>query len=251
MLARHVVVEHGVRDLLLLSRRGPEAPGAAGLVAELTELGCRVSLVACDVADRAALVEVLGEVPAERPLTAVLHTAGVVNDGLVVSVGREALEEVLRPKVDAAWNLHELTAGLDLSAFVLYSSLAGVVGGPGQGSYAAGNTFLDALAHTRRSQGLPGLSLAWGPWESEAGGMFSRLTEADVRRAERGGLLPMTAERGLELFDRALEADAALLVPARWDLPALRGAGDGVPELIRTLVPASAGVRRRTAAAAA
>ncbi|MFI9031222.1 type I polyketide synthase [Streptomyces sp. NPDC053560] len=247
VLARHLVTEHGVRRLLLAGRRGPDAPGAQELRAELTELGAEVTLAACDVADRDALATLLDGVPAAHPLTAVVHTAGVLDDGTVASLTPGSLDTVLRPKVDAAWHLHDLTRDLDLAAFVLYSSTAGVMGGPGQANYAAGNTFLDALAAHRHALGLPATSLAWGAWEQGAG-MTSGLSDQDVRRVgEAGGMPLLSVERGLALYDAATAADEPLVVPlglAGGSLPA----AVGVPALLRGLV--RAGGRRARAGSA-
>ncbi|MFT2016791.1 SDR family NAD(P)-dependent oxidoreductase [Streptomyces sp. 796.1] len=207
VLARHLVAAYGVRSLLLVSRRGPAADGAEQLRAELTAAGARVTVVACDVTDRAALATALRAVPADLPLTGVVHTAGVLDDGVVGSLTPERVAAVLRPKVDAAWHLHELTRPYDLRAFVLYSSAAGTLGQAGQASYAAANAFLDALAQHRRAAGLPGLALAWGLW-AEAGGMTDHLAEADLRRLGRTGLAPMATEQGLALFDLAVRAEA-------------------------------------------
>ena len=189
-VARHLVSVHGVRHVLLTSRRGMDSPGAAAFVAALRDLGAAtVSVVACDAADRAALAGVLGSLPADRPLGAVFHLAGVFDDGVVTALTPDRLATVLRPKVDGAWNLHELTRGHDLSAFVLFSSAAGVMGSPGQANYAAANAFLDALSGHRRAQGLPSHSLAWGLWAPQGLGMTAHLGAAELNRLRRRGSL--------------------------------------------------------------
>jgi acyl transferase domain-containing protein len=237
LVARHLAQEHGVRSLLIASRRGPEAEGAAELVAELAGLGCEARVEACDASDRDALAALLESIPASAPLRGVVHAAGVLDDGTIESLDAERLERVMRPKVDAAAHLDELTRDMDLSAFVLFSSATAVLGSPGQGNYAAANAFLDALAHRRRAAGLPASSLAWGLWE-KASGMTATLGEADRARIERAGFAPLTSERGLELFDVAASHDEALLVPVELDLAVVRAQARGgfLPPLWRGLV---------------
>ncbi|MFJ9714301.1 type I polyketide synthase, partial [Streptomyces sp. NPDC101234] len=241
VVARHLVGEHGVRSLLLLSRRGMAAAGAQELVAELSGTGAAVEVVACDVTDRVALAEVIGA----HDISGIVHTAGVVEDGVVATLSREQLDRVLAPKVDAAWHLHELTRGLDLSMFVLFSSIGGLLGGGGQANYAAGNAFLDALVQQRRHDGLPGVSMAWGPWTTEVG-MVGTLSETNRRRMGRAALPALAVEHGLELFDEALRADLPLLAPTRLDLRSLRAQPE-IPALWRAL---AGGPARRTAGAA-
>jgi polyketide synthase 12 len=238
-LARHLV-DGGAKHLVLTGRRGLAAPGAAELAAELIAAGAEVTIAACDVADRDAVAALLAGLP--RPLTAVVHAAGVLADATVDRLSGDDLAAVLRPKADGARHLHELTRDADLAAFVLFSSVSGLAGTPGQGNYAAANAYLDGLARQRRAAGLPAVSLAWGAWDA---GMAGGLGEADRRRMSRSGLLPLSTEDGLALFDTAAGGPASLLVPMRLDPAALRG--DDVPPLLRGLVRQPA---RRTAAPA-
>ncbi|MFE6872307.1 SDR family NAD(P)-dependent oxidoreductase, partial [Kitasatospora sp. NPDC057692] len=237
LLARHLVTRHGIRHLLLTSRRGPDAEGAEQLRSDLAAAGASVTVAACDAADRDALAALLAGIDPAHPLTAVVHTAGVLDDGVVSGLTADQLRRVLRPKVDAAVNLHELTAELDLSGFVLYSSAAGVLGGPGQANYAAANAFLDALARRRRAAGLAGRSLAWGLW-ADRSGMTGRLDAEDAARSARSGVAPLTADQGMALFDAAAALDEPLLVPMRLDTAALRAsaATGSVPAMLQGLV---------------
>ncbi|MGW2378248.1 type I polyketide synthase, partial [Kitasatospora sp. NPDC001683] len=239
LLARHLVGTHGVRRLLLAGRRGPDAPGAAELVTELKELGAEVvDMVACDVTDRTELAELLAEVPAAHPLTAVLHLAGVADDGVIDSLDRRRTADVLAPKALSAWHLHELTRDLELSAFVLFSSVAATFGAPGQGNYAAANAYLDALALHRRSLGLPAQALSWGLWARESG-ITGRLTDSDLRRLARAGVVALDDATGLDLFDAALAAGRPWLLPMRLDTKALRAQGEALPAVLRGLVAAA------------
>jgi len=238
LLARHLVTEHGVRNLLLASRRGEKAEGAAELAEELSAHGATVTVAACDVTDRRELSDLLAGIPECRPLTGVVHTAGVLDDGVIGSLTPERVARVLAPKVDAAWYLHELTAGMDLSFFVVFSSLAGILGNPGQGNYAAGNVFLDSLVQRRRRAGLPGVSMAWGAWTPDVG-LTGTLSETDVRRIARSGMPPLSVRQGMGLFDQALQSDQALLGLAQLDLATLRAQRD-VPAILRTLTGGTA-----------
>ncbi|WP_460073175.1 type I polyketide synthase [Streptomyces sp. YKOK-I1] len=245
LVARHLVTEHGVRHLLLAGRRGLDAPGARELVAELGGLGAAVEVAALDVADRDQLAAVL----AGRSLTAVVHAAGVLDDGVVSALTPERFATVMRPKADAVAHLHELTRDADLSAFVVFSSVAGTFGGAGQANYAAANAFLDAFAARRRSAGLPAVSLAWGPWAPGAG-MTAELTEADLRRMARGGMRPLAPAQGLGALDAALRRTEPVLVALALDRRVLRDrqAVAALPAMLRGLAVTPA---RRTAATAA
>ncbi len=230
LIARHLREHHGVRDIVLVSRRGGEP-----------EVGCRVER--CDIGDREALAALIESIP---ELTAVIHAAGAIDDGTLESLDEDHLDHVLRPKADAALHLHELTQGLDLATFVLFSSVAAILGSAGQANYAAANAFLDALAEHRRARGLPATSLAWGPWEHTAG-MAAGLGSADRARMRQGGIAPLELERALELFDDACGRADAQLVPVEIDFSALRSQArtGSVSSLLRGLVRVPA---RRAAA---
>ncbi|MEV6280269.1 type I polyketide synthase [Nocardia sp. NPDC051832] len=233
-IARHLVNRHRARHLLLLSRRGPDAPGVAALTAELTAAGATVDVVACDVADRAALEKVVSALPAARPLGAVIHAAGVVDDAVFSALTPERLRAVLATKMDAAWTLHELTRDANLSTFVLFSSVAATMGTAGQAAYAAANAFLDALAHHRRYRGLPAVSLGWGLWEQQSG-ITGRLGDTELRRLARWGLRALRTEEGLALLDAGLAAESPHLLPMRLDLAGL--AAEAAPALLHSLLP--------------
>ncbi|MEU4897210.1 type I polyketide synthase, partial [Streptomyces sp. NPDC044780] len=207
------LVGNGAEHVVLTSRRGLEAPGAVELRDELVASGARVTVAACDVADRDALAELLAGLPAEFPLTAVVHAAGVLDDGVLDSLTPERFASVLRAKTDAALHLDELTRDLDLSAFVLFSSITGSVGAAGQGNYAAANAYLDALAERRRAEGLPATSIAWGPWADS--GMAG--DDAMERRMRREGMPPMAPESALAALRQALDLDDTAVTVADID----------------------------------
>jgi acyl transferase domain-containing protein/acyl carrier protein len=234
-VARHLVATRGVRHLILASRRGPEAPGAAGLAADLAALGANVGVVACDAADRRSLEETLARVSHRHPLTGVVHTAGVLDDGVIGSLNPERLDAVLSPKAEGAWHLHELTRDLNLSMFVLFSSVAGLFGNAGQSSYAAANTFLDALAAHRRGLGLPAISLAWGLWELDTG-MAGRVDGTARQRMERDGFGPLADEEALALLDAAEAAAEAVVVPLRLNTARLGAESGAIRPLLSGLV---------------
>jgi polyketide synthase 12 len=237
LLARHLVTEHGARQLLLCARSG----GGSELCRELESLGASVRVAACDVADESALRGVLATIAPEHPLCAVIHAAGVVDDAVITAQDARHIERVFAPKLDGAVHLDALTRELDLQAFVLFSSAAGVLGGPGQANYAAANSFMDALAHERRARGLPGTSLAWGLWQ-EPSGITRRLSAADRARMARAGVLGLSTQQGLALFDAALARGDALAVLARFDLAALAADSAPLRPVLRGLIKPSARV---------
>jgi acyl transferase domain-containing protein/acyl carrier protein len=237
LTAKHLVEGHGARHLLLVSRSGPEAAGAKELKGELAELGAEVRIAACDVSDRRQLEDLLASIPGEHPLGAVIHAAAALDDATVDSLSAERLGPVFAPKADAAWYLHELTAGMELSAFVCFSSAAGALGSPGQGNYAAANSFLDALAQRRRAEGLAASSIAWGHWETESA-LSAKLDQADLARLRRSGIASLSDAQGLALFDQALGAERADSLALGIDAAGLRSmvSAGALPPILSGLV---------------
>ncbi|MEU8188980.1 SDR family NAD(P)-dependent oxidoreductase, partial [Micromonospora carbonacea] len=247
VVARHLVATGQSRRLVLASRRLPvEGSDYAALVAELTDAGAQVTAVSVDVADPGQVAGLVAGIDPAHPLTAVIHTAGVIADATIGSLSADGVAAVMRPKVDGAWALHEATAHLDLSAFVVFSSIAATLGSPGQGNYAAANAFLDALAQHRRAQGLPATSLAWGLWATTSA-MTAHLDATEHRRAIRAGSSPLTDAEGLALLDAAQRHGGAHLVLMK--VPA--ATGGPVPALLRDLVRQPHARRRAATRAAA
>ena len=254
LLAEHLVTHHGVRHLLLVSRRGPDAPGASELHTRLTELDAHPTIAACDTANPTELAALLESIPAQHRLRAVIHTAAVLDDAVISDLTSEQVEAVLTAKADTAWHLHQLTTGTDLDAFIVYSSAAAILGAPGQANYAAANAFVDALAQHRHHHQLPATSLAWGLWQSPSG-MTAHLDTTDQTRLTRAGLTPISTEHGLALFDTALTHQQPYLIPAPLNPAALarQARQHGVPAILSALVhtrphAASTGSPQRLAA---
>ena len=221
LMARHMVAARGARHVMLASRSGPGASGAAATAADLAARGAGVQVIACDAADRGALAGLLAQIPAVSPLTTVLHMAGVLDDGMIASLTQARVDTVMRAKADAAWNLHLLTQDLDLQAFIMFSSVAASLGSPGQGNYAAANAFLDALAHQRRAAGLPATSVVWGLW-AEVSAMTSRLNEETRASMASAAMSALTTAEGTALLDRAVGRDDAVIVAMNMNLAILR-----------------------------
>ena len=247
IIARHLAATGQARHLLLLSRHGPHAPGADELTADLAAAGAETVITACDVSSRRALAKALAAIPAAHPLTGVIHTAGTTSDATITTMTRDQIDHVLAPKATAAWHLHQLTKDTPLAAFVLFSAAAGQLGNPGQGNYAAANTFLDALATWRHHHGLPAQSLAWGLW-AQASGITSALTQQDRARLARNGIIPMSTHTALAALDTALTTtDRPVLIPATFSTTALRSQADNsLLPLLRGLAPARPGSSRAT-----
>ncbi|MFE4968800.1 SDR family NAD(P)-dependent oxidoreductase [Streptomyces sp. NPDC056660] len=246
LVARHLVARHRARHLLLVGRRGARTADDLRLHEELAALGAEVTSVAADVADEAAVARLVAGIPAEHPLTAVVHAAGVLDDATLRTLDPARLDAVLRPKADGARHLDRFTRDADLAAFVLFSSAAGLVGSAGQGAYAAANVHLDSLATVRARAGLPATSVAWGLWQSDSA-MTGGLSGTDRARMTRGGVLPLSAARSLALFDAALDAGEPALAAVRLDTGRLAGTADVAP-VLRALVRRRAAERAPDAA---
>ncbi len=248
-VAKWLATQHGVKDLVLTSRSGMKSPEAQACIDELAELGATATVVACDAADAKGLANVMAAFGPQRPLRGVVHAAGVLDDGILTALTPERLDSVFSPKVDGAWHLHKLTEDLELDFFVMFSSISGVTGTPGQGNYAAANVFLDALAHHRRARGLPATAVAWGAWDGQ--GMATRLSEADRTRFSRQGMDALAPAEGLELFEAAVMKGGALSVAAALDVSRMQRSmeehGAQAPALFRSLFSRSAGARAESA----
>lgn len=241
-VARWLVEVHGIRDIILVSRRGMSAPGSEALVHDMAQLGATATVVAGDVADADSVRDILYLFKEDRPLRGVIHAAAIIDDGVISALTPSRCDAVLSPKVDGAWNLHKLTKNMDLDLFVLFSSISGVMGTAGQANYAAANTFLDSLAQLRRAENLPATSIAWGAWEGE--GMAAQLSETSRARYAQLGLDSLTSQDGLELLEQAVRRGRALHVAAAYDLDRLLKYYEdvgGIPPLLRSLLGQSRG----------
>jgi acyl transferase domain-containing protein/NADPH:quinone reductase-like Zn-dependent oxidoreductase/NADP-dependent 3-hydroxy acid dehydrogenase YdfG/acyl carrier protein len=204
-IARHLVTERHMKHIVLAGRSGPTAK-TQNMIDQLSGHGAVARAVACDVSDRDAMAALLAEVDPAHPLTAVVHAAGVLDDGIVTQLSDERIDTVLAPKADGAWNLHELTSSTDLAAFILFSSTTATLPAPGQANYAAANAFLDGLAQFRIRQGFPALAIAWGPWQ------IGMAAAVDPRRRGQSVLAPLSVVDGLALFESAVATARAVVV---------------------------------------
>ena len=251
LIARHLIEHHGAGHLLLASRSGEGAQGAKELREQLEGLGAEAHIAACDVSDREQLQDLIAGIDPAHPLGAVIHCAAVLDDATVQGASAEQLERVFASKVDGAHHLSELTRDLELTHFVCFSSIAGLFGAPGQGAYAAANRYLDALAQQRQAEGLPATSIAWGLWQRETA-MSEGVGEADMARMGRGGIAPLSDERGLALFDRALAGAEPLAAAVALDRGALkaRAKAGALPPMLLGIVPRARAIAPSSLAAA-
>jgi myxalamid-type polyketide synthase MxaB len=210
------MVGEGARHLVLTGRREPSAP-AREKIEELEKAGAEVSVLQGDISQQQDAAQLLERIDASgTPLKGVIHGAGVLDDGVLQQMSWERFTKVMAPKVEGAWHLHQLTKHLPLDFFICFSSMASLLGSPGQGNYAAANAFMDALAHYRQGMGLPGLSINWGPWSQ--GGMAARLANEHQSRMQAKGISPIAPEQGMQALAELLSAKAAqvAVLPVDW-----------------------------------
>jgi acyl transferase domain-containing protein/acyl carrier protein len=210
------LVKQGARYLLLLSRSGISSSAAQEMIGQMEQTGANILIIKVDVADQSALNQALDKVPATMPpLRGVIHAAGVLDDGMLMGQNWDRFENVMAPKVYGAWNLHQRTADMELDFFVMFSSVASLLGNQGQSNYAAANAFLDGLAHYRRNHGLVATSINWGSWENVAG--MAASTSADNRLSKQG-FKAIHSEKGLAVLEKILTANVTQIgvVPCDW-----------------------------------
>ncbi|WP_344318012.1 SDR family NAD(P)-dependent oxidoreductase, partial [Streptomyces javensis] len=248
-VAEHLVRTRNIRHLLLVSRGGPDAPGAKELTARLADLGADVHVAACDIGDAAQVAAVLAGIDPAHPLTGVVHAAGALDDAMLPSQDPKRLARAWAAKAAAAAHLHTATAHLRLGMFVLFSSFASDLGTPGQANYAAANAFCDALATRRQAAGLPGLSVAWGLWAATSD-LTARLADADLARIGRLGIKANSTEEGLALLDAACHHGHPHLLALHLDTGSLAAQAPGtLPTPLRALATVGGSGRARPTAA--
>ncbi|MET8183756.1 SDR family NAD(P)-dependent oxidoreductase, partial [Streptomyces sp. NPDC005336] len=249
LVAEHLVRTWNIKHLLLVSRRGLDAPGAGDLMARLSDLGAEVRIVARDIGDAAAVADLIAAIDPAHPLTGVIHSAGVLDDAMVPSQTPKRLARAWSAKAEAAAHLHTATADLRLGMFVMFSSFASDLGTPGQANYAAANAFCDALATYRQTAGDPGLSVAWGLWAATSG-LTAQLADADLARIGRLGIKANSTDEGLALLDAACRHGHPHLLALNLDTRALAAQTTGIlPTPLRALATAGGSGRARPTAA--
>ncbi|WBB80647.1 SDR family NAD(P)-dependent oxidoreductase [Micromonospora sp. WMMD882] len=237
LLTARWLVDRGARHVVLVGRRGPtDATGE--IIRDLTGQGAHVHVLQGDVSRADDVRRILTEIDTTMPpLRGVFHAAGVLDDGVLHQQSWERFERVFAPKVSGAWHLHRLTRDLPLDHFVLFSSIASLLGAPGQGNYAAANAFLDGLAHHRRALGLPALSVNWGAWGDS--GMAAALTDRDQQRWTDRGVGVIPPDRGLRLLGRVMAGHTPQVgvAPVDWSRYAERYPLGAARPLLTDLLP--------------
>ncbi|NEO69631.1 type I polyketide synthase [Moorena sp. SIO3H5] len=213
------MAEKGARNLVLISRRQPSEQ-AQQTIQSLEELGTQVKVLSADISVESDVANILEQIQTSLPpLLGVIHAAGVLDDGLLQQTNWERFTKVMAPKVNGTWNLHKLTQHLSLDFFVCFSSMSSLLGSPGQGNYAAANAFMDAVVHSRREMGLPGLSINWGGWSE--GGMAIRLASQHQNRMQTAGISLISPEQGIQVLEELVRTQSTAQVgvlPVDWSV---------------------------------